>query len=920
MLYPNNHPIDPTNLEDIRIAFEAFLHNREVVYHGTQKHEITTLIVADTKLYEPLFDESWYCEQHPICLDYNCTPLEYFVLKGQWENHSPTVAFDNEWYQSQHQNNDESTSSLPSCKHFLTIGWRFGFNPNPIFDCAWYFELYANELSFTTNPLVHYLSTGWQQGWDPHPLFSTDWYLLQNPDVADANMNPLLHYLKHGIYEKRPSSPNINEHVFNDLYEHSKSGIISPLYRILIEHPKLPLLANFAGETLFSLDEPSKLRFYTKRQLKAFLADHEHISFDVLTSPQISVIIATYNQADLTLACLQALAQQDIGLEIIIIDNASQDETSILLGQVNGAKIIYQQDNLHFLRAVNLAAQQATGTYILLLNNDAILQKNALQHAVESIEYSDDIGAVGGKLVLPTGKLQEAGSILWDNGFSTGYGRSNNPSHANYMFRREVDFCSGAFLLIKHQLWEQLNGFDDDFAPAYFEETDFCIRLRQLGYKIIYDPRVVVLHVEFASSNVQKAKDLMLKNHKVFVNKHNLFLQKQPSAKSYHETFARFSTQYNVPPRILFIDDLLPDETLGSGFPRAKDILLTLLQLPFQVSFMPIGDSNINDWHQQVWRSFGVDLEIIQHSTDETLQSFLADRIGYYQLVFVSRPHNMRRLITACREVPAFLDSIRLIYDAEAIFAKRTILADELFYNTLGRRAKTFLLDDEISLAKLADVVVSVSDAEATTFEAYGISSCRVLGYGIATNLTTNPFYSRKDLLFVGALYYPQSPNVDSMRWFIDSILPIIYNRIPSLQLNIIGRYAPDIFDQYTDNEQINLLGKVDNIWPNYNSARIFIAPTRFGAGIPLKVQHAAAHGLPVVATELLGKQLGWSHGEEILLAKNEQDFADAIIQLYEDQNLWESISQQALRRIKQDHSPEHFTTQLQNIVAPTLL
>ena len=92
------------------------------------------------------------------------------------------------------------------------------------------------------------------------------------------------------------------------------------------------------------------------------------------------------------------------------------------------------------------------------------------------------------------GTLQEAGSLIWQDGSCLGYGRGDDPEQPEYMFRRDVDYCSGAFLLFRKQDFAALQGFDEAFAPAYYEESDFCIRLRKSGKRVVYDPRAVITH------------------------------------------------------------------------------------------------------------------------------------------------------------------------------------------------------------------------------------------------------------------------------------------------------------------------------------------------------------------------------------------------------------------------------------------
>src|SRR6185436_15403780 len=121
------------------------------------------------------------------------------------------------------------------------------------------------------------------------------------------------------------------------------------------------------------------------------------------------------------------------------------------------------------------------------------LLTGALQNALTTIKTSAGIGAVGGKILLLDGTLQEAGSVVWQDGSCTGYGRGDNPLAPMYNFRRDVDYCSGAFLLTPAKVWKELRGFDEAFKPAYYEETDYCMRLWQRGLRVVYEPTSTII-------------------------------------------------------------------------------------------------------------------------------------------------------------------------------------------------------------------------------------------------------------------------------------------------------------------------------------------------------------------------------------------------------------------------------------------
>src|SRR5262249_50336322 len=155
-----------------------------------------------------------------------------------------------------------------------------------------------------------------------------------------------------------------------------------------------------------------------------------------------------------------------------------------------------------------------------------------------------------------------------------------------YMFRRDVDYCSGAFLLTRRVTWEQLNGFDEGFVPAYYEETDYCARLWENGFRVVYEPSAVVLHYEFASSKPSTATDLQAQHQRLFAKKHARLLQTHLKADVESVLEARMCPAAGPlrRTRMLFIDDRVPHPWLGSGFPRARTLLLTLRKEGFFIT------------------------------------------------------------------------------------------------------------------------------------------------------------------------------------------------------------------------------------------------------------------------------------------------------------------------------------------------
>lgn len=211
--------------------------------------------------------------------------------------------------------------------------------------------------------------------------------------------------------------------------------------------------------------------------------------------PTVSVIIPVYNNARLTLECLASIAACPLSTptEFIVIDDASTEAAVPRLAEVDGLRMLRNDENLGFLRAVNRAAKEARGRYLLFLNNDTQVRPGWLDRLVATMS-APDVGAVGAKLVYPSGHLQEAGVCMRMDGSAQLVGLNADPADPLFNQVREVDYCSGACVMIEKGLFDEIGGFDERFAPAYFEDADLGFQVRQRGKKNIYCPSAEVIH------------------------------------------------------------------------------------------------------------------------------------------------------------------------------------------------------------------------------------------------------------------------------------------------------------------------------------------------------------------------------------------------------------------------------------------
>lgn len=628
--------------------------------------------------------------------------------------------------------------------------------------------------------------------------------------------------------------------------------------------------------------------------LEQFLASDEKLTW-APAGAAVSVVIPLYNRAELTLGALRALPRD--GIEVIVVDNASTDRTSLLLERLSGVRVLRNRRNEGFLKAVNQGAELARGDALLFLNSDATLQPESLMAGLEALESAPEIAAVGGKLIHPDDTLQEAGSIIWRDGWCQGYGRGAAPDAAPYNFRRDVDYCSAACLLIRREDFAVVGGFDERYRPAYYEDVDLCVRLWRRGRRVVYEPRMVAHHVEFGSGSAALAAALQAERHALFVAAHADWLAAQPERRQ-GVLVARSRPARG--PRVLTIDDRVPLRRFGSGAPRAASLLDCLVDAGCGVTVHPTAFAS--PARPTMADGLPATVEVLAGGEGPALDQTLRERLAVTDRIIVSRPTNLLRLEEALRRVGKWPSPVPIIYDAEAVGAMR----DAGRLALLGQRANSRLVEHELALLARADTVLAVSEAERALFEAAGARRVLTLGHSLRCSASPRPFAERSGLLFVGAFYEPGSPNTDSILWFCRAIWPRLRVRLRAPHLTVVGA-RPGRAIRALASAEIDIRGSLAELGPLYDAARVFIAPTRFAAGIPHKVHEAAAVGLPVVATSLLAAQLGWRAGEELSVADDAAGFAAAVARLYEDDALWQRQREAALAAVARDCDPARF-------------
>lgn len=262
----------------------------------------------------------------------------------------------------------------------------------------------------------------------------------------------------------------------------------------------------------------------------------------------LSIVIVNYNTKDLLKQTIESVINNTKGIEyeIWVVDNSSKDgSVEMVQEEFKDVKLIASKENLGFPKGNNVAIKKATGRYILLLNSDTKVIGDNLQNCVAYMDKHKDIGALGCKVELPDGTLDHA----CKRGFPT-------PEASLYYFLKlnkimknrkkygaytaeylgedevgEVDALMGAFMMIPRTVVDKVGMLDEEFF-MYGEDIDWCYRIKEAGYKIMYYPKEKIIHFKGSSSKKKKAKTtyefhraMILFYRKHYNDKYNIFIK-----------------------------------------------------------------------------------------------------------------------------------------------------------------------------------------------------------------------------------------------------------------------------------------------------------------------------------------------------------------------------------------------------------
>ena len=678
----------------------------------------------------------------------------------------------------------------------------------------------------------------------------------------------------------------------------------------------LARISQYQGELNLPVTVDSDRVMQPTIDYEAYVAELEQI-LPYSDSPSVSIIIPVYNQLDYTLKCLKAIAvnlDKSLQVEIILVNDCSTDSTAKILEPLTAVNLVNQTTNSGFIRSCNLGATKARGEYIYFLNNDTEIKPNCIASLVE-VFADQSVGAAGSKLVYPQGSLQEAGGIVWSDASGWNYGRQDNPFAPEYNYLREVDYCSGASLMVRKDIFTRLNGFEQDFVPAYYEDTDLCFAIRhQLGMKVMYQPKSEVIHYEGISSGTSVTsgtKKYQVVNAAKFKQKWQANLERDNYLPNIGIINVPASARkYLGQQTILVVDSYMPSYDRESGSRRLFELLKIFKRLGYHVVFA--ADNGVKqEPYASVLQNLQIEVLYTQDGYGQAIESQIESRLPLIDLAWICRPELNQKYAGIIRQQP----EIKLIYDTIDLHYLRLKRAWELSSVKSPEMAAEWIdmQSRELKMAHQADLTITITPVEQKILADQSVENIVVVPNIHTPYQGDIPgFESRSGILFIGSYNHP--PNIDAVLWLCQEIMPLVWAKNPEITVTLLGN-NPNEEVMALQSDRVKVTGYVEDVSPYFLSHKMSVSPLRYGAGMKGKIGQSLEYGLPVVSTKIGTEGMNLIHQQHILEADHAAEFANQILLLYNNSALWQQLTSNAVNGISA-YIPATITDNLRTTLA----
>lgn len=611
-------------------------------------------------------------------------------------------------------------------------------------------------------------------------------------------------------------------------------------------------------------------------------------------SPRVSVLVVHHRDPELAERAVQSVRRSSLlpkdEVEILVWENGP-DAASPTLRSAADVRLFASPRNLGFGPANDRLAREARGDFLLFLNHDALLAPECLHRLLAPFDQAEPPVAVAPLIRSFDGSIQEVGSSLGPAAEGWQLLRGKPLPAGLGSLRLGAHYASAACLLVDRRHFRAVGGFDNRFAPAYYEDTDLCQRLGRRG-RVVVEPRAVAFHLERGGCRGRAelgAERQMRRNRSVFLSRWSESLVgRRPVGAG---TALQTALAPDGEPLVLWLlpEFLKPDQS--GGHARIWREMLTLTAAGFRLAVWSehLGDS---DHYGRLLAAEGI-AWFGYHDPDPwrvgpprsggwaSVQSLLA--LGIWDAVVASSAELAGRFQDVIAErapdVPFVVDNMVLAYlqghRAEVVGAALT-------------PGLVVSKDWELGVYRRAAAVVTSSHLEHRLLERE-LPGTEIVPFDVGAYepVPTNGAQRNGALVFLGSFHHP--PNVDAVGWWVDHVGP----RIEALAghpipLRVLGTAADTVLDRLSGSPHLDVVGWVADLGVELGRARVFAAPLRYGAGTKDKISVAMRYGIPTVTTPTGAESMPDDLRRALVVEADAVGLARAVVELMTVDGCWE--------------------------------
>lgn len=622
------------------------------------------------------------------------------------------------------------------------------------------------------------------------------------------------------------------------------------------------------------------------------------LTLAVASNPQVSIVIPVHNKFELTYHCIASLilAYNDASFEVIVVDDMSSDSTTDIEQFVDNVKVVRNKTNLGFLLGSCAGAEKASAKHIVFLNNDTEVTSGWIDNMLNVFNTFSSVGLVGSKLIYPSGKLQEAGGVIWANGKPWNVGNQQNAEDPQFNYARQVDYLSGAAVMINADLWKDVGGFSRDFVPAYYEDVDLAFKVREKGYRTYYCPQSLVIHFE-GMSNGRELNFGIKKFQSINAPKFRSKWRHSYRDNGIEGQDLRRQMDRNIDFRVLMVDSAVPRPDQDAGGYAATQEIALMQELGCKVTFIPNNMAHMGAYTATL-QAKGV--ECIYAPFYNNIGEFLQQHGSEFDLVYVIRYDVAEDIIQYIKQ---YSSAKIVLNNCDLHFLRELRAALSTDEKCIDGALET--RDRELDIMRNVDAVLSYNEVEHSVIASHNLTVDNIYKcpWVLESKLSSVPFEDREGIAFLGG--FNHTPNKEAIKYFVSTVMPLLRIAMPGIKLHVYGSNVTEEIEKLACNDVV-VEGYVKSLSTVFDSCRVFIAPLLSGAGIKGKVLESIAYGVPCVLSAVAAESTGLTHGTNTLIAKTGEQWVQYISSLYNDKNRWNDMSVSCNSLVESQYSFEN--------------